>query len=253
MVDTSMFTGMAMGWLQTGIFWIALAVGAALAGFGFMYVRKQFKFKIPVIEIIRIGNGKVAFNKTKGGWFKSISFLGLFDYAGETYFKIKDGRKVLEMSSEDYHLINNRSGLVVIRKDDDHKVLAPLSRIDTDPEAIKERLNDRNDLTDIERKQIVQKIAFGNYDLLMNVAPAEFRDAAVDNIRQAEKESMTSFDKILPYLAVGVVVVGAVVMVVVVSQMIKSGQTHFLDIIEKANGLEPACRNLINTMGGLSP
>jgi len=253
MVDTSAFTGMAMGWLQTGIFWIFIAVMGGLAAFGFLYVRKQFKFKIPVVEVIRTGDGKVALNITKGGWFRSISFLGLYDYAGETYFKLKDGRKVLEMSSEDYHTILDRRGLIVLRKDDDHKIVVPISRIDADPKEVARRLKDRPDLNDIQKDQIIKKIAMNNYDLLMNVAPAEFSDAAVDNIRQAEKETLNSMEKIMPYVAIGVVAIAMLVTVIVVAQMIKSGQAHYMDIIEKANALGPQCKNLLNTIAGSAP
>ena len=205
-MDMSMFTGLLFEWLRTGIFWLVLIFVLAVAVFGTLIIRKNKKLQYVVLEITNLGSGKIGVNSSKAGWFKTNTILfGLWDQGGEDILKLKDGRKVQCASSVDFHEINGKRGLIVKRKDDDPKILVPLTSIE-----------------------------ISNKHLLSEIAPADMRDASVNIIRQAEKEASTFLDKYLPYIMLGGVVVFAFVSIILIIQMVKNGQTEAGDLILQA-------------------
>ena len=195
------------------IFWVAIIGGLFILLFGMLYIRKQKRLSIPVIEITNIGGGKVGIKYGKAGWFKSKSFLGLIDYAGEQHLTMKDGRVIQLGSSEDFHEINGRRGLLIQRKSDDPKILVPLGQAQV------------NKLK-IEKGQIIKDVTLSNPILLTAIAPADYRDASVKLTEQAERETMSGFMKVLPIVGGFIMVLILFVVVILVIQYSKHSQTE---------------------------
>lgn len=188
------FTGMGasvLGWMQTGIFWVIISFAFTIGLLLFLVIRKHFRLKYIVYEIVPFGNGKVGINVTKAGIFKSKSALGgLWDYGSDFKFRLKDNRIILDATSRDMHDFQGKKGFLVTRKPDDTRILVPLTRF---------------------------KIL--NNEVLSEIAPADFRDASVDIIKQANKETMGALERYLPYIMLGGIVIFFVISFMLASQI----------------------------------
>ena len=171
--------GVFKGWMTSGLFWIVMAVLLTVGILIILKVNKNRRLKWNVLEIISYGNGKVGMNKLKAGIFKKkTSVFGLWDYGHENTIKCSDGRIILEASTDDLQDIMGKKGFLIRRKDDDPKVLVPISKVKWENEAP-----------------------------LFAIAPADFRDASVNIVDTATKETQTWADKYLPYIMLGGMVV----------------------------------------------
>jgi hypothetical protein len=188
------------------LFWFVLAGVLGIVSIGALWIRKKRKLKFNTIILSDLGEGKMGVENTKAGWFKSrTTFFGLWDYGREEYLKIKDGRKIQAGSSEDYHDVNGRRGLIVYRKSDDNLILVPIS-----------------------------KMKVINEQLLLKVAPADFRDASVDIVRQAERETRGKMDQIIQWILLGGIIIFALVSIILITQMVQRGQAEAKDLILQA-------------------
>lgn len=184
------FSGMFMTWMKTGIFWLILAVIITVCAIILLYVNKKSKLKYNCIEMVSYGNGKIGLNYTTAGVFKKgSSVFGLLDHGREACFKTAEGKLILEASTNDLHDINGRKGFIVRRKDDDAKVLVPVSRVQ-----------------------------WANEKALFEIAPADFRDTSVAILADATKETQGWMDKYLPYIMLGGIVIFFVVSFILASQ-----------------------------------
>ena len=179
----------AFGWLSSIFTWVLIM--AFIAGMGILALKiKQIrKFRYPCIEITGLGQGKVSVYITKAGWFKKKrSFFGLIESGGEQALICKDGkRKIFNASSVDYHEINGKRGLICKRKDDDPEVLVPLNRVEVE-----------------------------NLNLLTRIAPADYRDAAVDILEEKRKETMDWLERNAPMMvAMGVFLFGIISLIII--------------------------------------
>jgi len=145
---------------SNAIFWIAIIGVIIICSFGFLYVRKKQRLIYPCYIFTNIGNKKCGIETMKAGWFKPKWFLGLYDYGGQTSLQTSDRRKILTGGSQDFHEINGKRGLLLRRKDDDPKMLVPLTEFETK-----------------------------NYELLSAIAPVDLSDASTQILRQAEEET----------------------------------------------------------------
>jgi len=180
--------GTALGWFRSIFFWVLFIFGFAVLTIVFLKVRKWRKLKIPVIETIKISNQRVAILQTKGGWFKTRStFFGMYDYGGDDRFLLADGREVQSVSAEDYQDVNGGKGLIVRRKGDDPQVLVPVHDLSFTP---------KSDA------------------LIMDVAPADYRDASSKILSRNETEAVSKFERtltlILPYVMIGFFIVAMI-------------------------------------------
>lgn len=191
--------GIAYGWVSTIIFWCFILV-CILGGLTmYLWLRKNRKLQYRCLEVIDIGGGKVGFVYHRAGWFKSKWLLGLFDYGGEEILMLKDKRKVQLASSQDFQELNGKRGLVVFRKSDDPKIVLPITNI---------TLNEKS-------KTMVNAIA-----------PADYRDASIQLIKQAEQETMSKFARMLPAIAIGFGVILLFLVVLFVIQYAKHAQAE---------------------------
>jgi len=179
----------AMGWASSLLFWGIGFIVLCVVIIGLLVFKRKLKFTYPCVEIVGLGQGKVSIYTTKAGWFKKKRiFFNLIETGGEQELICKDkSRKIFNVSSTDYHEINGKRGILCKRKDDDPEVLVPLNRVE-----------------------------ISNLKLIMNIAPADFRDAAVDILEEKRKETMGWLEKNAPVIvAITVFMFGIIALIIV--------------------------------------
>ena len=179
----------AFGWFQSIFIWVIIMFVLGILFIGILKIKQIRKFQYTCIEVVGLGQGKVSVYITKAGWFKKKrSFFGLIEIGGEQQLICKDGkRKVFNVSSTDYHEINGKRGLICKRKDDDPEVLVPIDRVE-----------------------------IANLGLLLRIAPADYRDAAVDILEEKRKETMTWMEKNMPLIiTMGVFAFGIIALIII--------------------------------------
>lgn len=248
--------------LSSFLFWGILLVIALVVIWGALVIRKRRKLIYPAIEMTDLGAGKVGFKSYKAGWFKTKVFLGLYDYGGEDVLKLKDGRIVQDASSEDFHEINGRRGLLVVRKSDDPAILLPINKAGTSDnyekkpiykeilkkigeKTTKENIKDGYQLAPVKRMDII------NPELLLEIAPADYRDASGKIIFDAEKETRSKWEKLAPYLVFGTMAIVFMVCIILIVQMVKQGQAEAKDTLLEAgrmgaDQLKVICRGVVS-------
>ncbi len=198
--------GVILKTLLSPLIWVAILFLLALVSIGGLYIRKVRKLVYPTLIFTNVGNGKMGIEKTKAGWYKSRTiFWGLWETGGERELKIKDGRKVFGGSSIDFHDIDGKRGLVLQRKEDDPKILLPLT-----------------------------KMQLTNREILATIASADFRDAAVQIIDQATKETRNRTSEIVQWVLFGGVIIFALIAIIMIVQMVRNGQKEAAELILKA-------------------
>lgn len=169
-------------------------------------IKRFRKLKIPIIEYIQLKNGSLS-TKThlKAGWFgKHQKFWGLKE-TGEDELVTSDKRRIPNAASTDFEEINGRMGLKVLRKPDDPKILIPISK--------SEIKNDK---------------------LIMEIAPADYRDVAVRLVELEHQNLMSNFNKYAPtFMALGMILLCFVICTYMVQQAGKFG----LEVIAQAKSI----------------
>lgn len=202
--------GAIASWGSSMLFWVIIAFIIAIIFIGFLYIKKQFSYKFPVCEVVGVGEGKVMLEYSKAGWFKKKKFFfGLIEAGGEQEMRVKRGsRKVQQVSSMDYHEINGKRGLLVKRKDDDPEVLVPLS-----------------------------KFLISNEKLLSEIAPADYRDAAIDILDEKRKETLTWWDENKSTLLLAGVIIFSLISLIIIFNFAKGESTAWREAMTKVNQL----------------
>lgn len=215
--------GLFFGWMRSFIFWGILAFVLIFIVFGYLIIRKRRKLIYPTIELTDLGKGKIGFRETKSGWFKTRK-IWLYDYGGEEYLMTKDGRKIQGGSSEDFHDIRGKRGLIVYRKSDDPKILVPIS-----------------------------KMWVENRKLVNSIAPADYRDASVQIIKQAQAETQSTLEKILPYIAIGLLALIFFISIILIVQMVKNSQAEASKLILQAGQQAEMCKQYLSELPSNAP
>jgi hypothetical protein len=184
------------------LLWIVVIFVMILFSFGALWVRKQKKLEYMCYVIRTTGNGKVDMRTMKAGWFKTKKMLGgLFDYSGEANLETGGFRKPVNKiqggSTYDFHEIDGKKALICRMKDDDPKIVVPITKI--------EILNDK---------------------LLAEIAGIDLRDASGDIIRKAEKETRNKTAEIVQWLIMGGVIMLALVVIIMSYQFVQRAQTE---------------------------
>ena len=187
------------------ILWIIIVGVLIIGSFGALWIRKQRKLEYECFVLRKTGNGKVDIRKMKAGWFKSKSILfGLLDWQGEEILVTGGFRKPVDKiqagSTIDFHQIDGKKALICRRKDDDPRILVPLTSI--------EILND---------------------SILGEIASADLRDASVNIIRQAEKETRNRTQEIVQWIIMGGVIMLALIVIIMSYQFVSRAQTESWD------------------------
>jgi len=177
------------GWGTSLLFWSLLILALAIVFIIALYIRNKMRFTFPCLETVSLGQGKISVYISKAGWFKKNRyFFGLLERGGEQELICEDNkRKIFNVSSEDYHEINGKRGVIVKRKDDDPEILVPISKVEV-----------------------------ANMGLLFKIAPADYRDAAVDILEKKRLETMDWLQRNSPMLiAVGVFIFGLISLIII--------------------------------------
>jgi len=220
MVDIGSITGSFAGYAKSSAFWLVIVVILVIVIFYFYaFMQRRSKLKYNCVEVVYFGNGKVGLNLSKAGTFKSKSmFFGLIDYGQEFVTKTADNRIIQQAKSKYLHDVFGKKGFICMRKSDDPKILVPIS-----------------------------KVNFENMELLLSIASADYRDASIRIFNEAVQETKGTWEKLLPYVAIGLCVVLTIINVVVNMQM----TNHTTD---KVGGMLIAgCQNSQGTNPGAAP
>jgi len=188
--------------LMSPLIWIVVIFVLIIFSVGALWVRKQRKLEYKCYVIRKTGNGKIDLRTMKAGWFKSKKILGgLLDFKGEEHLETggfqKPSLRVLGGSTEDFHSIDGDKALICRMKDDDPKILVPLNRIEIQ-----------------------------NDTILSQIAGSDLRDASVDIIKQAEKETRNRTQEIVQWIIMGGVIVLALIVVIMSYQFVSRAQTE---------------------------
>jgi hypothetical protein len=211
--------GVLTSYLSSGMFWFVISILLIiLIGFFYGYFSRRSKLKYNCLELVRYGNGKVGINLTKAGIFKSKLFLGMFDYGRESLYKTSDNKIIQQGKTSQLHDIFGKKGFIVMRSPKDAKLLLPISKVD-----------------------------FDNLKAIFDIAPADFRESSVRIFREAVEETKGTWEKLLPYIAIGLCVIMTIINVVVNMQM----TNHTTDKV--GNMLIAGCQNTVNTKPSTSP
>jgi hypothetical protein len=172
-------------------FWLLMAVVTVGVVFGSLYMRKKGKYKFPAFVLCDVGNGKAGVEPLRAGWFKSKKLLGgLIEVGGERRLELNDGRIVQQASTTDCHQIKGKAGFLLFEKPDDPKIVVPLHKCHLSKES---------------------------QEVLWKIAPADFRDAGLNIIEDAKKESMSNWTttaQILVFGFVGVVLFISIILTI---------------------------------------
>ena len=245
------------GLLRSFIFWAILLFILLIVVFGTLVIRKKRKLIFPAIELTDLGNGKIGFKNHRAGWFKSKTlFFGLFDYGGEDVLRLKDKRVVQNASSEDFHDINGKRGLLIARKSDDPAILVPINKGGVTSNYKKEEILNRKGEKTGKFKlvslpfQTIKRMEVTNLELLLEIAPADYRDASVKIITATEKETSAKWEKLVPILVFGTMAIIFMIAIILIVQMVKQGQTEAKELILEAGRmskeqLDTVCRGIV--------
>lgn len=206
--------GVGMSWL----FWGGFLLFIFLMAFGSLIFRKRRKFNFPTAVLYDLGEGKIGLESTKAGWFKTNKILfRLIDRSGERRLEVRDGRIVQQGSTEDFHEINHKRGLIVRAKSDDPKILVPIKRI-----------------------------TIKNKELLEQIAPSDFRDASEKIMREAERETSKDWEKLATFIVLGLLIIGLMISVIMVIQFANNRMDKANEIYNEAIAFKTQAKQTVN-------
>lgn len=220
--EFSVVTNLLMQWVLSPFIWIAVIFIIFAVTWGALVIRKKKKLIYPCIELVDLGNTKVGYNVLKCGWFGKKSYLkGLYD-RGEEVLKTQSGETIYDFSTEDFQEVNGTRGVICFRDVMNQNVLVPISK------------------TTIKGKEALQEIA-----------PAEFRDVALELIRDAKEETKDRIQQIMQWVMIGGIILFALVSIIIIVQMVKQGQQEAGKLITDAgNVCTEKCKAIFSQMAG---
>ena len=229
MVSVSGATALLFDWIISPFIWIALVLIFVSVTFGFLAVRRKRKLIYDIMEVVDYGNGKAGFNIMRGSYFgKQKALNNWLDY-GDEQLETKDGTKILNFSTDDFSEINGKRGIVVARDQINQDILAPINKIYTKGQ-----------------------------QMLLEIAPAEYRDAALDIIKDADRETADWTKQVIQWVLIGGTIIFALISIIVVAQMVKNGQTEASNLILEAGqtclkNAQEVCSKIVTSVKGVSP
>jgi uncharacterized membrane protein len=183
--DTSSIISKILPWLISPLMWLFIVIfivgGCALI----LFIRKKRKLKFPCIEKTEYG-----WNTLKAGWFGEKNFFKLWDYGQEKMFT-QDMEEINQFSEEDFIQVNGSRGIIVYR-DPINRFMFPISKCEVRGTA-----------------------------LLMNIAPAEYRDTGLKIIDETGKETTDFKEKVLQFIGWALVVIFSLIAIIMIIQFIK--------------------------------
>jgi len=218
MIDRSLITTYLVKWVINPLAWLLLILGFLFGVIAILYIKKRRALKYNGFEITDYGIN----TGIKCGWFGSRWYAkGLWTTGSERMFT-SDGEEILNFSEEDFIEINNKRGVPFVRDPVTRRLFpAQLS------------------LTDKSR------------EIMAEVPPRSFVDAAVDAYDQSVKETTDWKDKAIQFAAWALIIIFALVSIIVIVQYVKQAQADAGELYTMAGsaGLENCkemCREAVN-------
>jgi len=188
----------------TPILWVIFIFGMLLLGVGSLWLRRQRKLEYECLIFSQVGDGKTSIKLTKAGWFKERSLLGLWDYGTEEKIRTKDGRVIFGLTRANMHFFKDKRAIICIEKGDDKKVLVPLDRLDLSEESRR---------------------------MLGSIAPVDLRDVSSQILSKNASELKSTMMQYMQMAIFAGLIVFAIIGIILVTQMVKSGQAESKDLI----------------------
>jgi hypothetical protein len=222
-------SGLAMLWSWG--FWVVMIIVVLTVSLGALYLRKKRKYQYKAILLTDLGDGKQGINtKLKCGWFKSQKYLfGLLDTSGERQLELNDGRIIRQASTEDFHEINFKRGILCAAKPDDPKVVLP-----------------------------IDKAKLTNKNLMLDIAPADFRDTSSKILQENEKELKDSWSQIATMVTFGILAIILFISIILVIQysnarMDAADELYIKAITETQNMVRETANIIANQLNTAPP
>lgn len=229
MADLSGATQLLVQWLVSPFIWIVFIFIFLVGTFGILWIRRKRKLIYSILEFVDYENGKTGINLMKGGYYgKKKALRGWWDY-GEEQLETQDGDRILNFSTQDFHEFNGKRAIVVARDPVNQDILAPIS-----------------------------KVKIKGQQMLAEIAPAEYRDAALDIINEADRETSDWTKRVIEWVLFGMVIIFALVAIIVITQMVKQGQATAAKLIVDAGdtclkSAKEVCQSLANQISSGAP
>lgn len=221
-LDISSFTGMIPSWLFNPFIYITILIIIPGIFYGFLLLRKRKKLVYSVVEIVDLGEGKMALNilgDKSAGWFgKTIKFNGLWDYGDPKVMRLKTGEIIEKFDERYFHEINGKRGIVVFR-DPSNRVLIPVNGLEQEYK-----------FEESGKLHAAESLVVANRHVLATLAPNDYSSTSVDIVRSAARETADKNQQILhTIIVISIIVLGLLAILFI---------THFAgQSIDKANTL----------------
>lgn len=212
-----------MQWIVNPMIWIFIilfAVGMIVLG---LVIRRKKRLKLQCLEVIKLQNGRTAFLLKKAGWFgKNLYAKGLW-WTGDQVLYNEDRERIHEFSTEDYTEINGQRGLIAYRSPSDQDILVPISKVNIDKE-----------------------------NLVLEIAPASFRDVATDLIRDAAVETTDWKDRVLQAATWGLLIIIGMITIMFIIQFARTQLDKITELTVQnqqacLSAAKDICSNIVQT------
>ena len=214
-------SGSITKFLFTPLVWFGIIIFVLVGLVMILVLKKRRNLRFPCHEVTAFG-----INTFKVGWFGIDWKLGGLYTRGRKVLRTKEGEIIANFHETDFVEINGTRGVIVYR-DPQSKLLYPLQFTQFQPNK-------------------------GEFDKIKTkVPPREFVDTAIDIIRETTTETQDRLQKILQFAGWALVVIASLVAIIVVTQMVKTGQQEASELIVKAgetclSNARDICNQLIN-------
>ena len=221
-LNISGFSSKIFSWIITPLFWLFLLIFFIVGVLMILYIRRWKRYVYPTIEVVDLGNGKLGFNKLKSGWFGKKTYLRGLWWTGEDVLRTNQGDRIENFSTKDFQEVDGTRGVVCFRNQLRQNILVPISQLKLE-----------------------------NEELIADIAPADYTDVAVDIVKDAAKETSDWRDKLIQFGQWALVIIFSLVAIIVITQMVKSGQKEAADLLlqagkEGAQSCKDICREAVN-------
>jgi hypothetical protein len=216
-----------LNWVLTPAFWLVIIAGIAAVAIAALYVRKRRRLTVPTIELVDYGNGKIGINKFMSGWFgKELMLKGLW-WKGVEVLRAASGEEIRDFSTQDYQTIDGKRGVVCFRSPTNQDILVPISKC-----------------------KVVGK------EMVADIAPAEYIDAAKEQYSNSKKETIDTKEKMMQFLGWSLIIIASLLMIIFIIQGWKHVVTESKDLLLQAGskGLancKSMCSDMIQVFQGL--
>lgn len=187
----------ALGWLKSAWFYVLLLIGISAVFIGILFVRKKRRLNSLCTVLMPRGNGKLEAVDTTCGMFKEhLKFGGLWDYGPENCYYTKEGKRIQDVADTDFQMKHGKKWLVVVRSPTDEKILVPVEKV---------------------------KLSDDSKRILLEIAPRDYRNAAVNIFDNTTKELTSNMERITQFVIWGGFFVIALISIMMI---IKFGQSQ---------------------------